>query len=363
MVDSPLKTRPGRERALPPRSVRVMPAAGQATRRLRFDSSLISAAPSCCVRASGLRLNTRKLMCSTAFGSSPFALPDLPDRVELARRDAAGGVAVGRAPRPGPAVGGRPRAVDRPARRRRRRRRGCRRGRRHDRARGGRAAADRLVGVEVQPHAEERRALLQRVRRRGLQVVAERDERARLPLARHLAHAEVHLHEALGAELGQHEHLVLADLVLHDLERPRALQRLVQALDHAVALHVVEHPVAPLALLDLRRGERRLQQLPVHRVASSVVSGLVHAQRAGRQPGELHQLALGELADEPVDAVGQHLHRAPQLRRLPERRAHHRDHLVRDELLNVPVHRSAPPPSRPGRARRRGPCRPRRAGT
>src|SRR5690242_15653443 len=79
-----------------------------------------------------------------------------------------------------------------------------------------------------------------------------------------LAHAEVHLHEAPGAEPGQHQHLVLSDLVLHDLERPRALEGLVQALDDAVALHVVEQAVAPLALADLPGLERFLQQLPVH---------------------------------------------------------------------------------------------------
>src|SRR4029450_1609461 len=93
------------------------------------------------------------------------------------------------------------------------------------------------------------------------------------PVARHLAHAKVHLDEARGAEPGEHQHLVLPHLVLHDLERPRALERLVQALDDAVALHVVEQAVAPLALADLPGLEGFLQQLPVHRAPPALRPG------------------------------------------------------------------------------------------
>ena len=46
-----------------------------------------------------------------------------------------------------------------------------------------------FFGVGLHLYAEERRALLQGVRRRRLQVVANRHERARLPLSRHLADA------------------------------------------------------------------------------------------------------------------------------------------------------------------------------
>src|SRR3972149_839377 len=54
-------------------------AAGhQATRRLRLLSSLMSPAASSWVKASGLRLKTRKLIASTAPGSSPLAWATLP---------------------------------------------------------------------------------------------------------------------------------------------------------------------------------------------------------------------------------------------------------------------------------------------
>src|SRR5439155_22714965 len=131
--------------------------------------------------------------------------------------------------------------------------------------RGGHAPVERPVAVEVEPDAQERRALLERVRGGSLQVVAERDERAAPLLARDLAHAELHLRDAVGGEPAEHEHLVLPDLVVRDLEGPRPVQRLVQAMDHVVALDVVEDAVAPLALPDLRGLERLLQQCAVHR--------------------------------------------------------------------------------------------------
>src|SRR5213078_4352978 len=52
------------------------------------------------------------------------------------------------------------------------------------------AAAMALACASMQAHAEERGALLERVRRRGLEVVAERDEHAAALLARDLARAE-----------------------------------------------------------------------------------------------------------------------------------------------------------------------------
>lgn len=69
---------------------------------------------------------------------------------------------------------------------------------------------------------------------------------------------ERHRRDSLRAEPANDERLLLADLVIHDLERPRAIERLVEARDHAVALHAVEPAVAPLALLDRRRSERLL---------------------------------------------------------------------------------------------------------
>src|SRR5205085_6142047 len=89
----------------------------------------------------------------------------------------------------------------------------------------------------------------------------------------------------VGAEAADDEHLLLPDLVMHDLERPRALERLVQALDHAVALHVVEQPVAPPPLADLLGRERLLQQRSVHRLPPPlgwVVSNARSARAASR---------------------------------------------------------------------------------
>ena len=68
--------------------------------------------------------------------------------------------------------------------------------------------AERPVAVEVEADAEERRALLERVRGGGLQIVAERHERATPLLARDPAHAELHLRDALGDELAEDDHFV-----------------------------------------------------------------------------------------------------------------------------------------------------------
>src|SRR5438128_7420440 len=116
----------------------------------------------------------------------------------------------------------------------------------------------------MQAHTEERGALLERVRRRGLEVVAERDERARALLARELAHAELHLRDALGGELAEDDDFVLADLVVRDLEGPCAVQRLVEARDDVMALDVIEHAVATFALADLIGVERLFQECTIH---------------------------------------------------------------------------------------------------
>src|SRR5262249_44719489 len=128
------------------------------------------------------------------------------------------------------------------------------------------------VGVEVQAHAEERGALLERVRRRGLQIVAERHERARPLLARELAHAELHFRDALSGKLPEDDDFVLADFVMRDLEGPCTVQRLIEARDDAVALHVIEQAIAPLALADLRGLERPFQKCTVHSLLPPLVA-------------------------------------------------------------------------------------------
>src|SRR5262249_27024587 len=62
MMISPPKTRQGREHAPSPLVVDDDVGGGQATRRLRFDNSLMSLEASSRVSASGFRLNTRRLM-------------------------------------------------------------------------------------------------------------------------------------------------------------------------------------------------------------------------------------------------------------------------------------------------------------
>ena len=66
------------------------------------------------------------------------------------------------------------------------------------------------------------------------------------------------------AGVPEDQDLVVPDLVGDHLERPRAVERRVQARDHRVALDVVEDAVSALALLDLDRIERVLEEFSVH---------------------------------------------------------------------------------------------------
>ena len=81
---------------------------------------------------------------------------------------------------------------------------------------------ERTLRVEVEPHPQERRTLLQRVRGGGREVVAEQDQRLGLEAARHLGRAELHLHDAGGRELPDGPGSRVPDLVGDHLERPRA---------------------------------------------------------------------------------------------------------------------------------------------
>ena len=213
------------------------------------ESSWIRSDASAVVRASGFRLKARRLIPSTAPGSSPLARAIRADGLELARRGAPGAAVGGLGRGRGGRVGGRRLPPG---------------GRRRRAGPGRRRAPERPLGVEVEPDAQERRALLERVRGGGLQVVAERDQRLGLAVARDLGGAELHLHDALGRQLPEDQDLVVPDLVGDHLEGPRAVERLVQARDDAVALDVVEEAVPALALLDLGRVEGLLEEGTVH---------------------------------------------------------------------------------------------------
>ena len=192
---------------------------------------------------SGFRLKTRTLIASTAPGSSP--LPRATFQIASSWRAWPGRLAAAPA-RPlewpmrcAPASRRRSRvARRRPVAGGARRRPEASRVRRPDRA-PRRGRPNRPLGVEVEPDPEERGALLEEGqcwppsgRRRGRAAPSS-------PVPGHLRGPELALHDALGGEPPEDEHLRLADLVPRDLERPGALERLVQARDDAPALDVV----------------------------------------------------------------------------------------------------------------------------
>jgi hypothetical protein len=125
----------------------------------------------------------------------------------------------------------------------------------------------------VQADAKQAAGLLQGVRGCGLQVVGYGDDLA-LARDRDAGAAEGGLHDLAGGELADYDDLVVADVVLQDLEGPLALERFVQAADVLGPLNVGETLTKrTLAGLEKRLGKWALQDLTVHVFLPSMVVG------------------------------------------------------------------------------------------
>jgi hypothetical protein len=92
--------------------------------------------------------------------------------------------------------------------------------------------------VHFQRDSEERGAFLERIARRGFQVVGDADGSPLLVEGDGGA-AEVHLHLPVGDELAEDDDLVGVDLVADDLERPR-VAALVEAGDDGSDVDVTD---------------------------------------------------------------------------------------------------------------------------
>lgn len=144
--------------------------------------------------------------------------------------------------------------------------------------------------IEVKPHTQKRGTLLQGIGGRGLEVIGQGHHVARLAAPGDPAGSEVAFNDTARVELPDNNHLVgfLQDLMLGHGKGPLPIEGVIQPLNHAVSLDVVQHLAeVAFSLLDLAGVKGLFQEVTVHWGLLSVVVGAQrHVRTQKGRPAE-----------------------------------------------------------------------------
>ena len=138
----------------------------------------------------------------------------------------------------------------------------------------------RHVEIQVQPDAEQSRALLDAVRCGCLQIVSEGDDRIVFLGSGDPRFSKLTLRHSLCRQSGEHDDLVVVNAVFLDVEDPLRIEAFVEPLNDGATFDVIEHvSIRALPSLDLLRRKRSFEYFSIHGSSFRIETGCSGGRR------------------------------------------------------------------------------------
>jgi hypothetical protein len=130
----------------------------------------------------------------------------------------------------------------------------------------------RLTKVKMQSNAKQRRALLEAIRRGGLQIISKGNDRIVFPGSSNPGFPKLTLRDSLSRQLAENDNFVVVNSVILDVKNPLCIEAFVKPLNYGATFDVIEHiSICALSSLDLFGHKRLFENFSIHKTLPSVL--------------------------------------------------------------------------------------------